>query len=284
MTESFFKAAKRAAFSLGFATLWSARVVAQATPADTVIADSRLFHQSDLYVLAGFAVATAAMFPLDRKLATEVRREDLVTNKNLKRISGTFRFFGGPGPYIIGGSMYLAGRATRNRRLTELAVHGTEAVAVGLGTSFVLKVILGRGRPYTSADTNPRNFGLLRGFRSPDYQSFPSGHSTAAFSAAAAVTAETREWWPGSSWYIGPIMYGGATLVGISRMYEDKHWASDVAMGAAVGTFAGLKVVRFNHTHTGNRVDRFLIGDSKSAALLLGTQDGAHIYGLQFRF
>jgi hypothetical protein len=31
-------------------------------------------------------------------------------------------------------------------------------------------------------------------------------------------------------------------------------------MGAAIGTFAGLKVVRFNHTHTGNQLDKILLG------------------------
>ena len=90
---------------------------------------------------------------------------------------------------------------------------------------------------------------------------------------AAAVVAETREWWPGSTWYVAPVMYGGAALVGMSRIYNDQHWASDVVMGAAVGTFAGLKVVRFNHTRAGNRLDRILLGTrvvpaAKGAALM----------------
>jgi hypothetical protein len=45
-------------------------------------------------------------------------------------------------------------------------------------------------------------------------------------------------------------------------MYNNRHWASDVIIGAAIGTFAGLKVVRFNGTHTGNRVDRFFLTGS----------------------
>jgi hypothetical protein len=43
-------------------------------------------------------------------------------------------------------------------------------------------------------------------------------------------------------------MYGGAALVGLSRMYNNRHWASDVITGAAIGTFAGTKVVRYHHT------------------------------------
>jgi membrane-associated phospholipid phosphatase len=54
-------------------------------------------------------------------------------------------------------------------------------------------------------------------------------------------------------------MYGGASLVGLSRMYHDKHWASDVALGAAIGTFSGLKVVRYAHAHPQNFLDRAIL-------------------------
>ena len=43
-------------------------------------------------------------------------------------------------------------------------------------------------------------------------------------------------------------------------MYNNKHWASDVMMGAAIGTFAGSKVVRYHHSHPKNRIDRWLLG------------------------
>jgi len=222
-----------------------------------------LFVASDPYVIAAFAVATVAMFPLDSRLARTVRDSALITNRKLHETSKVFRFFGGMGPYLIGGSMYVAGRALRSPRVTQLAIHGTESVAVGWGVSGMLKLILGRARPYTTADTNPRSFVFGRGIRGTDYQSFPSGHSTSAFAAAAAVSAEMSEWWPHQRWIFNPVLYGGAALVGVSRMYEDKHWASDVVMGAAVGTFAGQKTVRFNKTHTGNRMDRWFLGDAK---------------------
>jgi membrane-associated phospholipid phosphatase len=55
-------------------------------------------------------------------------------------------------------------------------------------------------------------------------------------------------------------MYGGATLVGLSRMYNNAHWASDVVLGAAIGTFSGIKVVRYSHGHSNNVIDRTLLG------------------------
>jgi membrane-associated phospholipid phosphatase len=225
--------------------------------------------KSDPYVLAAFAVGTVAMFPLDRHLASVVRDEDLVANRRLREAASVFRFFGGPGPYVIGTGLYVVGRVTKAHRVAELGLHGTEAVVVAQAVSGVLKVGLGRARPYTSADTNAHSFGFFRGLKGSDFQSFPSGHSTSAFAAAAAVQAETTAWWPSSKWILGPLLYGGASMVGLSRIYEDKHWASDVVVGAAIGTFAGLKVVRFNHTHQGNRIDRWLLGTSTRSGLRL---------------
>lgn len=232
----------------------------EARPDTAVIPDRQLFHRSDLYVAAGFAFGTVAMFPIDRHLAQQIRDPNLQTNTTLSRFADAARFFGGPGPVIIGPSMYVIGRVAHIPRMAELGLHGTEALAVGGAITTVLKIAAGRSRPEFSSDTNPHDFAFGRGRRNDHYKSFPSGHATMAFSAAAAVVAETHEWWPQSTWYIAPIMFGGATAVGLSRMYNDQHWASDVVMGAAIGTFAGLKTVRFNHTHTGNRIDQILLG------------------------
>jgi len=123
-----------------------------------------------------------------------------------------------------------------------------------------------RARPYVDTiSPNPDDFQLLRGFkRGESYRSFPSGHTLAAFAAAAAVSAETSRWWSWASYTIGPLMYGGAAAVGVSRMYNNRHWASDVILGAALGTFAGTKVVRYHATHPGNRIDKWLINASFS--------------------
>jgi membrane-associated phospholipid phosphatase len=145
--------------------------------------------------------------------------------------------------------------------MADLGLHGTESILVGLGVTTAIKVTVGRARPYVNRD-RPHDFGLFRGVRHEEYRSFPSGHSVMAFAAAAAVTDETRRWWPQSVWYIAPAMYGGASLVAVSRMYDNKHWASDVLVGAAIGQFAGRKVVRYHHSHPNNSLDRWLLGMS----------------------
>lgn len=130
-------------------------------------------------------------------------------------------------------------------------------LAEGMGA--VLKRVLGRARPYVSGATDPDNFSLGAGFSTGDRRSFPSGHTYTAFAAAAAVTSEMRRWSKSSTWIVAPVMYGGATMVGLSRMYHNQHWASDIVLGAAIGTFSGLKVVHYLHENTNNRLDRILL-------------------------
>jgi hypothetical protein len=55
------------------------------------------------------------------------------------------------------------------------------------------------------------------------------------------------------------VFYGGATMVGLSRIYNNMHWASDVMAGAAIGTIVGLKVVKYTHSHPDNQIDSKLI-------------------------
>lgn len=61
--------------------------------------------------------------------------------------------------------------------------------------------------------------------------SFPSGHAATAFVGAELLWQEYRE---ESIWY-GIAGYAAAAGTGYLRMYNDKHWFSDIAMGAGVG-------------------------------------------------
>jgi hypothetical protein len=223
-----------------------------------------LFNHRDLIIAGAMTATTFALFPVDKRVAAQLQDPTTQANQFFKKSSKGLEVFASPGALIIGGSLYLVGRVGNQPRIADLGWHGTEAVLVGSGIGYVLKGIMGRSRPYVSKDTIPRDFDWGRGFKSGDWTSFPSGHTTTAFAAASAVTDETTIWWPRSTWFIGPVMYGGATLVGLSRMYNNKHWASDVALGALIGTFSGKKVVLASHDNPNNFLDRMLLGTHAS--------------------
>ena len=217
-----------------------------------------LFTARDAYIAAGFAVATVALFPADKRIAIRLQDSTTQANRFAHHAATGIELIASPGAFVIGGGMYAIGRLAHIPRATDLGLHGIEAVLMADVLTGLLKGSAGRARPFVVGDTLPRAFKFGRGFyKGTDYSSFPSGHTTSAFAAAAAVTSETSHWWPRSTIFIAPVMYGGATLVGLSRMYHNKHWASDVVLGAGIGTFSGIKVVRYNHDHPGNRIDRF---------------------------
>jgi membrane-associated phospholipid phosphatase len=247
--------------TLTTAVALAAGSVAEAQPADTThISREPLFTAKDAWIAAGFIAGTAAMYPADRYFARKLQTPGNQENRFLNDAATGLRFMGTPGSMIIGVSMYGVGRLAKVDRMADLGLHGTEALVIAQTSVGLIKGLAGRGRPEADIE-DARDFKLARGFRkgNDSYRSFPSGHSAMGFAAAAAVTSETSKWWPNSTWYIGPVMYGGATLIAASRMYNNKHWASDVVAGAAIGTFAGTKVVRYHHSHPGNRIDKWLL-------------------------
>lgn len=240
----------------------TAALVAQSPPEE----GTPLFTWRDAVFVGGATAATIAIIPLDRTFAERLQQPAVQENRLLGDISTVVRNVAAPGSVIIGVGLYTIGRLTDNDRAADLGLHGTEALLIGNGIGVLLKGAFGRARPYRDVG-NPSDFQLGRGYRtSGDFRSFPSGHSIAAFAAAAAVTSEVDRWWPGGSWAVGTLMFGGATLAGASRMYNNRHWASDVIVGAAIGTVAGLKVVRWHHNNPENRIDRIFLGGSLATA------------------
>jgi len=216
---------------------------------DSAKTPAPLFGKKDLIAAGAFTVGMVAMFPFDERLAKHLTNHGAQANQFFKNASTGVEWITSPGSYIIGGTLYTVGRIGHFDRVADLGLHGTEAIAAADVITWILKGVNGRARPFVTGDTNPLNYHFMRGFGNGDWQSFPSGHATSAFAAAAAVTAETGAWWPRSTWVVGPLMYGGATMVGLSRMYHNKHWASDVVLGAAIGTFSGWKIVQYSHAH-----------------------------------
>jgi membrane-associated phospholipid phosphatase len=246
--------------------------------ADTVKKKPPFFSWRDVALLEAYAIAAVASAPLDRRIANRLQNASVQENQAMRRTAHLVENITDPGAIIIGAGLYAYGRLRDNHRSADLGLHGLEALLIGSQLGALLKGTIGRARPYVDVN-NPDDYELFRGFGgSGDYRSMPSGHTIAAFAAAATVTSETKRWWPRSVWIIGPIMYGGALAVGWSRMYDNKHWASDVFAGAAIGTFTGLKVAHFHHVYPDNWIDRTFLGASAEP-----TPEGGALLRLHFR-
>jgi membrane-associated phospholipid phosphatase len=217
-----------------------------------------VFSRTDAYVLGGFAAALVAARPLDTYLTRKLQQPQLQYSPVLGHGATVVRVLAVPGSLIGGGAFYLLGRARHDPGMSDAMLHSLEAVVLTGAVTSGIKLVAGRARPYVDTN-NPHNFMLFRGFKSDAYQSFPSGHSSTAFAMAAALTAEAGEWHPHQQWIVGGVTYTLATLTGASRMYNNMHWASDVVGGAALGTITGLAVVRYNHIHSDNSLNRHLI-------------------------
>jgi membrane-associated phospholipid phosphatase len=116
-----------------------------------------------------------------------------------------------PAATVIG--LNIAGIHGLHSFKDELVIYGISTVIM-LGAVESLKPITHEQRPDGSS-----------------YRSFPSGHTATAFAAAEWLRTE---YWHRSPW-IGIAGYAMATSVGVLRVYNNRHWVSDVVAGAAIG-------------------------------------------------
>lgn len=152
------------------------------------------------------------------------------------------------------------------RTTTDIAWHTTESVFIASASATVVRGLLGRSRPFVTHDSDAYDYKPGKGFTQLSYRAYPSIHAASAFATAAALTAETARHSRRAAFFVGPISYSLASLPGLARMYKDKHWASDVAMGAALGAVSGWATVRYHHHRPGNRLDKVFLGATPSAS------------------
>jgi membrane-associated phospholipid phosphatase len=124
----------------------------------------------------------------------------------------------------LAGGTYFAGRLSGRSRVERLGSRLLRAQIVSQSVIQATKFATGRSRPDGS-----------------NSQSLPSGHTASAFATAAVVHREL-------GWKAGVPAYAFAAWVGASRMEANKHYMSDVLLGAGVGIAAAHSVtLRVGH-------------------------------------
>jgi membrane-associated phospholipid phosphatase len=166
---------------------------------------------------------------------------------------------------LTGTGVWGVARLAHDRGTADVAFHTTESIASAAAFIQVVRGALGRARPYViddageRRDADPYEFQLLHGFTSFNYRSFPSMHAMASFAAASALVQEMRVRHAPLRAEVAPLLYAGATMPSLARMYLDEHWSSDIALGIFLGVFAGQKAVLYSHEHPNNRIDRIFL-------------------------
>jgi membrane-associated phospholipid phosphatase len=194
----------------------------------------------------GFTLLEGGLFLVDKpvqRYATDLMER----NSNLKGLSGYVTNFGAQYEIYTLAAFGIGGWIFDRPKMRTTTLLATQSYLIADLVERLTKFITGRQRPnfLPEGATHPSP-----SFRGPAYSvkhlstSFPSGHTTDIFAAATVYAEEYKNipWVPYAS-------YGVATLVGLSRITENKHWISDVFAGAALGYVTGLQVVRNYHRY-----------------------------------
>lgn len=124
---------------------------------------------------------------------------------------------------IAPATLLITGYVRKDKTMMRNGLKSYGALALNIAVTSGLKYAIKRERPYYSA-TN----GIIKRSDSGPY-SFPSGHTSTAFSMATSMTLSTKKW------YVAVPCYLYAGTVGYSRMRLGVHYPSDVLGGMLVG-------------------------------------------------
>lgn len=195
------------------------------------------FHwdKKDWLKLGMVVGATGSLMLLDQKIKT-------FSQNNKSQVASKFAVLGndlGNGAYTLPavGSFYLYGYLADDNKARKTSLLALESFALsGLLTSG-LKVLAERHRPSTG--------DLPTAWDGPHISmknlSFSSGHTASAFSIATVFAEQYKD----QAW-VPPVAYSLATLTGLSRIYSNAHWSSDVFFGGAIGYFMSKAILKLH--------------------------------------
>ena len=156
---------------------------------------------------------------IDFDAAVDRRVEDLRGHKVLDRVMYTASELGDWSLiwHLVGTAQALRPGRPASSAVRLSAILGAESLLV----NGIVKSGFRRHRPVWESE-RPRPHRL----RTPRSSSFPSGHASAAMTAAGVLSEDDP---------LAPLYYAAAAVVGASRVYVKIHHASDVLAGAAAG-------------------------------------------------
>ena len=145
--------------------------------------------------------------------------------------------------FIVLGLVLLLFKSTRKAGFSALC-----AMIIGLVVvNFTIKPLMARERPWLVIE------GFVNLVEEHDPNSFPSGHTNAAFAFAIALCMAAPKRWM----KITAVCM--AVVMGLSRLYVGVHFPSDVLVGALIGSLCGLAgalIVKIIWERWGSRLEK----------------------------
>lgn len=133
----------------------------------------------------------------------------------------------------IPSALYLGGLAFGSEKVRTTGRLLFESMLLTFVVNHSTKIIAGRARPFLNQGNSDFRFFEMN----DDYQSFPSGHTAAAFTIATVLSDRINNVFASTALYL--LAAGTAT----QRIIQDRHWFSDVVIGAMVGTLCSKAVL-----------------------------------------
>ena len=242
------------------------------------------FKKRDWIKVGKIAAVTSILLIADepvQRVALKIRDSSAV----VRGVSGYITNFGGVYETYTLAALGAYSFIFRNKKLQTTTLLATQAYLTGGAMESLLKFLSGRQRPYYydphSVEAEPRFHGPFsksgRDINGKSLNSsFPSGHTTVAFAAATVFALEYKD-----KPLIPILSYSVATLIGLSRITENKHWTTDVFLGAVLGYFTGKQVVNNYHRYAKLKAP----GQKKnSVSFNLEYFQGRMLPGLVYRF
>ena len=213
-------------------------------------------HRDFVYAGAG-VLASLGVGIFDQRIANWFRSENVQGDSSRSDLVETLTKFNETPLTIAAFATYGVGRIVKSRTTADIGLHTFEALVLTTGVSEVIRGTVGRTRPRASPN-DPANFDMGAGFHEFETRSWPSLHAAAAFATATALVGEIKLRKPEATRWAAPLLYAGALVPGLTRLYLDQHWASDVVAGSFVGVVIGARLASHAHTHR-TAIDRALL-------------------------
>ena len=244
--------------ALAFALLIAAIRPAHAQKDTTIAVDKTFFTRRDLAIVGLTVGTSAAVSIFDERIADWAQSPHVQGGTSRKDFVDALTTVNEVPLTIGAAATYLIGRIAHQETVADVGLHLTESLVLTVAMAEMIRAPLGRVRPRASPEDAFR-FEPFTGFTKFENRSYPSLHSAVAFATAAALTQEVNVRNRDATKFVAPVLFTAALIPGITRMYLNQHWASDVVSGGMMGAWLGTKVVRYAHGHRRSKLDKWLL-------------------------